>query len=727
MGRAGGASPGVGVGGLALAFVMVASLPARGDDPSDRNLDDDLSLSALLDAPGQVWTATKSEQKVSEAPAIITTVTRDQIAIWGYRSLSEVLSHLLGFYIVDDHTSANVAVRGISGGLYADSSIVKLLIDGRSVAFQSTGGNALGPELVPLSAVERIEIVRGPGSALFGADAFLGVINVLTRSGKSLSGGTAWLGAGRAGEKLATDVDLSAGFEYGPFDVMAAVRRQSQDLSGLLLPATSPAPSVPAFSRESRESHGMDEQSLTALARVTYRRGDTELGLFGYFSSVRRGDEFGSLVQLASGHDEEGIFSENRASQSQMRVGLTWDQAFSEQLQLTVRGAAFRGAPGDDNRTEVGSAYYYVTKRSGFRGGELEAQLEWKPPSVPLRLVVGGSAFVDDELLPSRIGVSKQASDADPAGTVIEAISVYQDRKMFLNNGAYLQGIWTALSSVSLTGGLRYDRHNIYGNQVSSRLGLVLNPLPNLHAKLLYGSAFKAPSPVLLYAVPSAIGDVIGNPQLKPQYVHTGEFQISWDPREYLTLSSDVAYSVLSDKTEFVQQGISKVARNVARATTVSWESLAELKYRTFARLHASLELQRTVRSSGEPGYSYSSNVVGSTVGIYPNMMVHAGLAAQPPGMPLRGAIQVSFIGARRPSDNNILLNAGAYELPPYTLLEAGLSTVGFDLFGRRGREVSFALTGKNLLGTTGPTPGFSGVDYPLAPRTFFLQMNVTL
>ena len=60
-----------------------------------------------------------------------------------------------------------------------------MLIDGHSVAFHSTGGNWLGPELVPLSAIERIEIVRGPASALFGADAFLGVINIKTRRARA--------------------------------------------------------------------------------------------------------------------------------------------------------------------------------------------------------------------------------------------------------------------------------------------------------------------------------------------------------------------------------------------------------------------------------------------------------------------------------------------------------------------------------------------------------------
>src|SRR4051812_6240001 len=162
----------------ALSLMIFAwSASGHADDRYVGNIED-IDLAYLLNTPDDVWTASRTHQKNYEAPAIVTTVTREQIEVWGYRSVAEVLDHLDGFYVVDDHSLPNLAVRGVSGGLYADSSIVKVLIDGHSLAFHSTGGNWLGPELVPLSAIERIEVVRGPASALFGADAFLGVINI---------------------------------------------------------------------------------------------------------------------------------------------------------------------------------------------------------------------------------------------------------------------------------------------------------------------------------------------------------------------------------------------------------------------------------------------------------------------------------------------------------------------------------------------------------------------
>jgi outer membrane receptor for ferrienterochelin and colicins len=688
---------------LALLVVLLAwPAPVRAADPYGRDIED-LDLAALLSTPSDVWTATKTEQKSSEAPAIITTITREQIAVWGYQSVSEVLAHELGFYVVDDHTSANLAVRGISGGLYADSSIVKVLIDGHSVAFHSTGGNWLGPELIPLSAVERIEIVRGPASALFGADAFLGVINIKTRSGKSLSGASAWVGMGRARTKLATDVDVSAGGEHGDLDFLISARRTGQDLSGL--PGGVLLPSAPDQGPPP-DAHGPEQQTASALARLTYRpRAGTELGLFGYYSELQSG-------------------ADNKVSLSQMRAGLFLDQTVRPTLRLSLRGSAFRGGPGDDNRLEVGSEFYYVRRQFGFRGGELDAQMVWTPPG-SVRVVGGVTQFLDDELLPSRIGVAKETAQTR-AGQILDAISIYQARKTFLNTGAYLQGIWNVASDVlGVTGGVRYDRHNVYGGQVSERVGLVSSPLPTLHAKLLFGTAFKAPSPTLLYAVPSTVGDVLGNPQLKPQFVRTFELQLATEPAEWFDVSSDVAYSVLTDKTEFVQEGINQVAHNVARAATVSWETTAQLRYKRLLRAHLSFETQRTVRRTGQDGYT--GEVVGTAGGIYPTTMVHAGIVAQPTSSPVRGAIQASYIGARRASDTNILLNTQPYQMAPYVLLEAGLSSKGFELFGNPLHEISFAVTGKNLLGATGPTPGFSGVDYPLTPRSFFLQIKLSI
>ena len=707
-----------------LAQGQVA-LPAPVESQAEEDIDR-LDFQTLLNTPIDVWTATKTKQASHQAPAIITTVTREQIAVWGYRTVAELLSHVLGFYVVDDHISPNLAVRGSSGGLYADSNLVKVLIDGHSVAFSSTGGNGLGPELIPLTAVERVEIIRGPASALFGADAFLGVVNIQTRSGKSVNGASGWLTGGRLGDQLAGDVDVAMGAGRGIVDVMVAFRHGRQDLSGLELPASSPAPSLPAYNFSATRARGLDQGSSTGIFTATLTPAAGSLvQLFGYYTSMTRGGEFGSLFQLANGYNQRNGFSENRISRWQLRSGLLLEQDVGERLTLSLRGSYFRGGPHDDNRLEVGSEFYYVRQEFGFSGVDADAQAEWNPlPRV--RLVAGTGLFVDHEQLPSRLGVAKQGFEGIRSGEVIQAITIEQGEKAFVNVGAYLQGSWDVLDTLlGLTGGLRFDRHNVYGAQLSRRLGVVSSPHHTVHLKLLHGTAFEAPSPFLLHAIPSASGDVIGNKELRPQYVNTFELQVAYAPVAALSLSSTAAYNLLRDKTEFIQQGINKVARNVARASTISWENLVELRHRDWLRAHVSLELQRTVQRTGQEGYV--GQVMGDFGGIYPQLMVHAGMATQPLRWPVRAAVQASYVGARRASGNNILLNGGIYSLDPYVLLDANLSTIGFHLLRDDAQEVSLSLSGKNLLNAKGPAPGFAGIDYPLTPRSFFLQLQFTL
>src|SRR6185436_287019 len=142
---------------------------------------------------------------------------------------------------------------------------------------------------------------------------------------------------------------------------------------------------------------------------------------------------------------------------------------------------------------------------------------------------------------------------------------------------------------------------------------------------------------------PSPTGDVIGNPTLLPQYVHTFEFQAAWAPTGWLDLSSDVAYSLVDDKTEFLQQGINKVARNVAHATTLSWESLVEARATEWLQAHLSFEWQRTRQRTGQEGFS--AQVVGEEGTIYPKIMLHGGLVVRSARARLRAAVQASYIG----------------------------------------------------------------------------------
>ena len=323
-----------------------------------------------------------------------------------------------------------------------------MLIDGHSVAFPSTGGNGLGPELIPLSAVERVEIIRGPASALYGADAFLGVVNIQTRSGKSRQRRRR-LAGGRAGGRQPGHATSTC-----PLGIERGRRRRAGGRSA------APARTCPACAagqlagahharlqlrRARRRAWTRPSTSALATRDLPARRRAPSSGCSATSRSMHRGAEFGSLFQLANGYNDRHV-SENRVSQWQLRGGpAVGPGRWRADCGCRCAAPSSRASPATDNRLEVGSEFYYVRRRFGFRGaGPRRASSSGRPTAAACALVAGASRFLDDEQLPSRIGVAKQPIEDAQPGDVIDAISIYQGRKTFVNAGAYLQGTWDA-------------------------------------------------------------------------------------------------------------------------------------------------------------------------------------------------------------------------------------------------------------------------------------------
>ncbi|HZH04976.1 MAG TPA: TonB-dependent receptor [Myxococcaceae bacterium] len=697
--------------------------PAPLSDEMRKALEQELGEFLLVaEAPVQTQSATKIAQRVEEAPAIVTVITRAQMAQWGYRSVADALRHTLGFYVQDDYVIPNVAVRGISGGLWSESGLIKVMIDGRSTAFRSTAGNWLGPELVPLSAIDRIEIIRGPASALYGADAFLGIVNVITRKAKDVNGAdlrAAYLQTlGNGG--YAGDATLASA--NGPWEVMVSGQAHAEDLSGLPLPPSSPEPKIPSYNRDRQTASGADTNSQVALLKVDRTFESGSVSLTGYFSGIDRAGEFSAWTQLANGLDAEGRLNENRVRLAQGYAGARAEKRFTPDLDVTLNLTYFAGGTREGDRIEVGSGASYVRRDFGYRGGEGNLEARWKMFPT-LTAVAGVGLIYDREQLPSIVRVLKVRSGDLSPGDTIEASAIRQGKRNFINPGAYLQALWTPMGArYELVGGFRFDNHNIYGNQLSSRAGVVSRLRDNLYAKLLYGSAFKAPSPYLLHAVPFQAGGVIGNGQLNPQYVHTAEAELSYRPLAFLLLRTDVAYSILLDKAEFTPLGVNQVARNLARVEALSWETGLEVSHLSW-KGYLSADFQRPIRESGDVGYR--ANLVGSRTDVAPRVQARAGILTPVPGAPLRVGLEAVYASSRRATDENVLQRGEPYALPSYLRLNASLSTVGLKLVGQK--ETAVRLSAYNAFDSRDADPGYSGVDYPLRPFGLRLELRQEL
>src|SRR5439155_54862 len=176
----------VGWGGGAIAAPAPTPAPAPNLEPnaeaepaSATDLDR-LTLEQLLNLP-VVTSSGGVEEERSMASANVYVVSRDEIAVHGWRSLAELLANVPGLYVSDDLVMPSLGVRGVTGGLASGTRVVKIMIDGQAVNFRPELTAFLGPEYIPMEAVERVEIAKGPLSALYGANAFIATVNVITR------------------------------------------------------------------------------------------------------------------------------------------------------------------------------------------------------------------------------------------------------------------------------------------------------------------------------------------------------------------------------------------------------------------------------------------------------------------------------------------------------------------------------------------------------------------
>ncbi len=149
----------------------------------------------------QVVTAGARASSQSKAPASLTVISEEEIRASGATSITELLRRVPGIDVAEMNPSdVNISIRGFNRRL---ANKVLVLVDGRSV-YQDFLGDTLWPIIdVAMPDIERIEVIRGPGSALYGANAFAGVVNIITKSAKDLPGVRAWMQAGEHNTALA--------------------------------------------------------------------------------------------------------------------------------------------------------------------------------------------------------------------------------------------------------------------------------------------------------------------------------------------------------------------------------------------------------------------------------------------------------------------------------------------------------------------------------------------
>ena len=179
---------------LACAIALTYGHAIAASDTSDLA---SFSLEQLMEMNvSEVYGASKYRQRVTQAPSSISIVTAEDIRRFGYRTLSDVLRGVRGLYVASDRNYPFIGLRGfMRPGDYTTRVLV--LVDGHRMNDTVFDGGSPGRDSLPdIALVERVEVVRGPSSSVYGSSAFLGVINVITKRGSDFSGSEASIAAG---------------------------------------------------------------------------------------------------------------------------------------------------------------------------------------------------------------------------------------------------------------------------------------------------------------------------------------------------------------------------------------------------------------------------------------------------------------------------------------------------------------------------------------------------
>jgi outer membrane receptor for ferrienterochelin and colicins len=480
-----------------------------------------------------VYGASKFGQKVTQAPASVTIITADEIQKYGYRTLAELLKSVPGFYISYDGQDAFIGVRGISrGGDY--NTLVLVLIDGHRMNENVYDGTYVNGEFpIDIDLIDRVEIIRGPGSSLYGTDAFFAVINIFTKRGRDLKG---------------TEVSLSAGSQE-TYQGRVSYGQQFKNGLELLL----------------SESFG-DSKGNRELFYPEYNSPATNMGvardadgsqLHNTFVSASYKDfSFHAVYDVWEKHIPTGsygtVFDDSRSESTSSRAytDLEYQHTFKEKWVVDARAYYdwywYHGVYPYDY-TGAGVPPFTLNEdyaRGNWWGFDLSVSRSLLEKH---RVTVGTEEIFNTKQ-------EQNNYDLQPY-----AFYLYDSRSSIVA-AVYIQDEFAIRKNLLLSAGLRYDNYSTFGGTVNPRVALIYSPAENTALKLLYGQAFRAPDDYELYY------DAVGfeaNPALRPETIKTTEVVFERYFHKYASLSVSGFYNQIGG---FISQTTDPITHEIEYA-----------------------------------------------------------------------------------------------------------------------------------------------------------------
>jgi iron complex outermembrane receptor protein len=511
----------------------------------------------LRDIPS-VFAASGFEQSASDAPSSVSVLTAADIERFGWRTLAEALGSLRGFDTRYDHAYDYVGVRGLQRPGDWNRRIL-LLIDGHRINENVYGQALLGNDaVVDLGAVERIEVVRGPGSSLYGASAVLAVVDVVTKRGRDYRGLQAEVHAGAQDTRA---FRVGGGNRIGDLEFAGAVSGLDRGGAERLY-----FPALASLTPTAGLSSGADaEHNQRLLGSLRWKAWSLQAASVQWRKQLPQGIYGTALSE-----------PRNLSTQERSYLRLGYDDAVAPATRLRLAWSA-------DRYSYRGT--YVLSDYSDHDAGDGT----WNRAEAAVEHRLGERTRVTAGLDVQRDRRIRQFN-FDIYGTRID------DQRHGHVVGTFVQAEHAFTPLLRVNVGLRRDHYSTFGGTTSPRLGLIWQPAEGHALKLLQGGAYRAPNAFEFWFDDNGLSHR-SNPGLRPERIRSRElvWEARWSERLQTTLS---AYrNALRDLIEQVTDPASGLlqSRNTGAVDSTGLEAQVDARLGTGveARLSASWQNSR--------------------------------------------------------------------------------------------------------------------------------------
>ena len=568
---------------LTIALLLNISTYMNADEISEDEvrLINSMSFEELLNT--EIATGVPIQQKF--APATTSILTSDEIRQSGARTLHEALEQIPGLHIYPsdvDLASSKVSIRGIQTGY---SPQVLFLMDGSPLSDLFHGHLGFAFQM-PTSIIHRIEVVRGAGSALHGADAFSGVINIISKKHNNI-------------------ID-QVGIRYGSFNTFETWVNQSMQVDKLSIGLALSIMQSDGDNGRIVEDRGGRVDSLDTRydssflhANINYE--DLDLNVL-----IERSRDLGLGIGRVNYLDPNGYIDRTRV--------LTDIQHINNDLY-------------DDTTLKTKAYFSYLDSQSNinpvnkgpnaYKHGEPNAK-EYMS-GISTNIIYKG---LDNHTINMKLGYEYGKFDPthwrNTGPDVVEGVltnitdnpnAAYMLEHSRKNYYALVQDEYSITENLVLTAGVRYDKYSDFGSTINPRIALVWQESEELTLKAMYGSAFRAPSFGELYTINSIAWQ--GNPDLDPEIIDTYELALNY--RAKLHTKLNLFYYKAKDLIDYVQD----------QSTTI--RTAQNIKDQEGYGLELELEYALSSHISLRGNYSYQHSEDSDTDVRIANAPVHQG------------------------------------------------------------------------------------------------------